>query len=108
MELARTPDGGGLNYWISSMQNGLSEESLESNFLGSAEYIANHGGTGQAWVAGMYRDLLGRDADDAGVQYWLNKLATGTTPEQVAYGFAVSPEMLVASRVFAEVRAEKK
>jgi V8-like Glu-specific endopeptidase len=90
--LGRSPDGGGLAYWVGRMGHGLSDEALEANFIGSAEYIANHGGQGEGWVRGMYQDLLGRPPDDAGVQFWLARLAQGVTPAQVAYGFAASAE----------------
>jgi hypothetical protein len=90
--LGRGPDAGGLAYWLGRMQNGLTDEHLEAGFLGSPEYIANHGGTGQAWVIGMYHDLLGRSPDPAGLAYWFNKLQSGTDPGSIAYGFAASPE----------------
>ena len=59
-----------------------SDEQVESFFLGSQEYIANHGGTGQAWVVGMYQDLLGRQPAPSEVDGWLQALAGGasTTP----------------------------
>src|SRR5207237_10211457 len=67
-------------------------EKVEAYFMGSQEYIANHGGTGQAWVIGMYQDLLGRTPSDAEVQGWLTALANGTPTTAVALGFAASPE----------------
>jgi hypothetical protein len=92
--LGRNPEQAGLNAWVDLMQNhGLSDESLQASFIGSPEYIANHGGTGEAWVRGMYHDLLGREPDPAGLQAWLGALSSGRlTPTQVAHGFAASPE----------------
>jgi V8-like Glu-specific endopeptidase len=90
--LGRSPDGVGLPYWVAQMRQGLSDERLEAGFIGSPEYIANHGGQGEGWVRGMYQDLLGRPAEETGVVYWLGTLAAGVTPAQVAYGFAASPE----------------
>jgi hypothetical protein len=72
--LGRLPDAAGLNAWVSAMQSGLSDERLESGFLGSDEYIALHGGQGAGWVRGMYQDLLGRTPSDAEVQGWVNAL----------------------------------
>jgi hypothetical protein len=74
------------------MRAGLTDEQLEANFIGSAEYIANHGGTGAAWVQGLYQDLLGRPPDNAGLQGWLNRLNSGMKPYDIAYGFAASAE----------------
>ncbi len=90
--LARTPDGSGLNYWATALQGGLTDESLEAGFLGSSEYIANHGGNGAGWVRGMYRDLLGRDPSQGEVDFWTGRLNAGVSTSQVAYGFAASAE----------------
>jgi hypothetical protein len=90
--LQRSPDVSGLAYWVGRLQKGLCDEELEAGFIGSAEYIQNHGGTGDAWVGGMYQDLLGRRPDPAGLQYWLDRLHQGADPHAIAYGFAASPE----------------
>jgi hypothetical protein len=90
--LGRTPDQAGLNAWVTQMQNGLTDEHLEAKFIGSTEYIKNHGGPGAGWVTGMYQDILGRTPSQAEVNNWVNALNHGETPEQVAYGFAASAE----------------
>jgi hypothetical protein len=90
--LGRDPDADGLAYWLGRMETGLTDEHLEAGFIGSAEYMANHGGSGQAWVIGMYHDLLGRAPDPSGLAYWLNKLQNGTDPGSIAFGFAASAE----------------
>jgi hypothetical protein len=91
--LGRNPEAAGLAYWIDQYDHhGLTDEHLEAGFIGSAEYIANHGGTGDTWVVGMYRDLLGRDPDAAGLAYWQSKLHQGANPDDIAYGFAASAE----------------
>jgi hypothetical protein len=90
--LGRGPDVDGLAYWVNRMQQGLTDEQLEAGFIGSTEYIQNHGGTGSAWVVGMYHDLLGRSPDAAGLAYWLDQLKQGAAPSSIAYGFAASAE----------------
>jgi hypothetical protein len=91
--LKRFPDDAGLNFWVSAMLAGTySDEQVEAFFLGSDEYIANHGGPGAAWVTGMYKDLLGRTPSDAEVQGWVNALNAGTPASAVAFGFAASRE----------------
>jgi hypothetical protein len=99
--LSRGPDVSGLAYWISRMQQGLTDEQLEAGFIGSPEYIQNHGGTGAAWVVGMYQDILGRSPDAAGLSYWLQQLQQGVPASTIAYGFAASPER-EAQRVTAD------
>jgi hypothetical protein len=91
--LNRTPDANGLAYWVNLMQNqGLSDEHLESGFIGSQEYINNHGGAGQGWVTGMYQNLLGRTPVASEVQYWVGQLQGGESTASIAFGFAASPE----------------
>jgi hypothetical protein len=90
--LGRGPDGPGLAAWVGAMQQGLTDEQLEAHFIGSDEYIALHGGASAGWVAGMYRDLLGRTPAPAEVAGWVSALADGLAPTAVAYGFAASAE----------------
>jgi hypothetical protein len=90
--LGRAPDPNGLNAWVAAMQAGLTDEHLEAKFIGSGEYIANHGGAGAGWIRGLYHDLLGRTPSDAEVNGWLQALQSGTSHEAVAYGFAASGE----------------
>jgi hypothetical protein len=90
--LNRAPDGAGLAHWLSAMRYGLSDERLEAGFIGSPEYIANHGGSGAGWVVGMYQDLLGRTPSDGEVASWVDALDHGMSTEAVAYGFAASAE----------------
>jgi hypothetical protein len=91
--LKRRPDTAGLNAWVSGMLAGTySDEQVEAQFLGSVEYISTHGGTGQAWVTGMYQDLLGRTPGASEVQGWVNVLNSGTPASAVALGFAASQE----------------
>lgn len=90
--LKRAPDAPGLADWVNRMANGLSDGQVEAFFLGSAEYIQNHGGSNAAWVLGMYHDLLGRTPADSEVSYWLNQMAAGEQPQDVAFGFAASAE----------------
>jgi hypothetical protein len=90
--LGRTPGSAEAAGWVSAMQNGLSDEQLEAGFIGSAEYIADHGGSTAGWVTGMYQDLLGRTPSQAEVNGWLAAISNGMSPQQVAYGVAASPE----------------
>src|SRR5262249_25085304 len=90
--LGRTPDSNGLNGWVKAMQNGLTDERLEASFIGSPEYIANHGGPGAGWVKGMYQDILGRTPSQSEIDGWVQALNNGVSPQEVAYGFAASAE----------------
>jgi hypothetical protein len=74
------------------MHAGLTEEQLEASFIGSPEYIANHGRSGAAWVVGLYRDILGRTPAQSEVDSWVAALNSGVSPRAVAFGFAASRE----------------
>jgi hypothetical protein len=90
--LGRPPSLTGLNNWVRQMETGLTDEQLEAALIGSSEYINNHGGPGAGWVTGMYQDLLGRSPSQTEVNFWVNALNHGTTPQQVAFDFAASAE----------------
>jgi hypothetical protein len=90
--LRRPPDAVGLNFFVASMEQGLSPEAVEAAFASSTEYILDHGDNAGLWLAGLYNDLLGRTPDQAGFNNWLNSLTAGETPFQVATGFATSVE----------------
>jgi hypothetical protein len=90
--LGREPEPAGMSYWIAQMHAGLTDEQMQADFVGSPEYYARSGGTNAGWVTAMYRDLLNRAPDVAGLNFWLQQLALGFTRTQVAYGFTSSPE----------------
>jgi Tol biopolymer transport system component len=98
--LKRSPDAGGLEFWVSNMLEGpgyehsarFTDEQVEAAILCSAEYLAAHHGAGRDWVVGMYQDLLGRSPSAAEIDYWLAVLAGGTPATAVAHGFAASTE----------------
>lgn len=90
--LGRAADDAGLNFWITQMQNGLTDEHLEAGFIGSPEFYQHAGGTDKLWVDAMYQDLLGRQPDSKGEAYWIQQLAIGAQRADVAFGFAASVE----------------
>jgi hypothetical protein len=90
--LKRDPDAPGLSGWVGLLQRGMTDEELEAGFIGSPEYIRNHGGIGEAWVRGLYQDLLGRTPSPQEVTAWMNLLAGGASSYFIAHGFAASAE----------------
>ena len=57
----------------------------------------------QSQVGDMYRNVLGRDADPDGLAYWVNRITSGSTPEQVYSDFLGSArgntEMVTADQI---------
>jgi hypothetical protein len=46
----------------------------------------------EGYVKGIYRTLLGRDADPAGLSYWVSQINGGTPRAAIIYSFWNSPE----------------
>ena len=68
---------------------------VASSFLGSAEFKERYGSdvTDEQFVNTLYQNVLGRDADSGGLDYWLKALGSGNeTRYEALLGFAESPE----------------
>ena len=92
----RFPDSEGLNYWI---RMNLSEENTYrqtcSSFIISNEFISKYGNliSNESYINTLYNNILGRTADDEGMQYWLSNLNQGVeTRSEVLMGFSESNE----------------
>lgn len=92
---ARTPDNGGLSHNIDLVDGGMSLKSMSNAFNGSAEFIQRYGsGTSdQTYINALYNNVLGRDAEAAGLSGWQDRLNAGTWDRaDVLIGFSESPE----------------
>jgi hypothetical protein len=90
--LGRTASAPEVAGWVNLMQKGLTDQQALADFVGSPEYYQHAGNTNTGWLNAMYHDLLGRGADAAGENAWLQALATGTSRSNIAVGFAASRE----------------
>lgn len=90
--LGREADASGLQYWIGQMRQGLTDEQLEAGFIGAPEYYQFTGNTNVLWIRAMYQNLLGRQPDQGGENFWLSRLGQGASRASIALGFAASPE----------------
>lgn len=90
----RTPDVRGLSYWIQMMDQGASLLTISNGFAGSTEFKSLYGvnPTNNEIVTRLYRNILNRDGETAGVQYWINILNRGTSVAEVLAAFSDSPE----------------
>jgi hypothetical protein len=75
----RTPDLGGLGFWISGMDGGVSLNAVAQGFVNSAEFKTVYGTspTNAQIVTRFYDNVLGRAADSGGYNYWLGILDSG-------------------------------
>ena len=93
---ARFPDADGLKYWIDEFSSGRNTRRVVAkSFLGSAEFAERYGAnvSNAKYVETLYVNVLGRDYDQEGYNYWLGNLNNGTeTRYELLLGFAESAE----------------
>jgi hypothetical protein len=90
--LGRSADSAGLAAHASALELGVSPERVDASILGSNEYFARQGSGNIPYVQALYRDVLGREADSAGLEAHVAALARGATRTEVAFGFLTSVE----------------
>ena len=90
----RIPDAAGLRFWIARIRSGHSLASISDFFAHSSEFEHRYGSlTNRAFVLLVYRNILGRPGEPAGVAYWTALLDSGArTRGEVMAGFSESPE----------------
>ena len=91
----RLPDADGLKYWIDMLSSGAnSDRVISKSFLASDEFADRYGSNvsnGQ-YVETLYTNILGRDYDQGGYNYWVGKLDEGRERYQLLINFAESDE----------------
>lgn len=96
--LDREPDLGGLQAWSHAVDHGLAVESVAAQFLTSAEFQATYGALdNRAFVALLYRNVLHREPDAAGLASWVGSLDAGSSRASILLGFAQSAEFKLAT-----------
>lgn len=92
---SRTPDEPGLGYWIGQIDAGMTLQQAANSFIISAEFQSLYGTnlTDRAFVEKVYQNVLGRDYDQAGFNYWLDELERGViTRDGLLASFSESAE----------------
>jgi Ca2+-binding RTX toxin-like protein len=78
----RASDAGGMGFWISAMDNGYNINQIALSFMtGQPEFDQKYGTnpSDDTFVMQLYHNVLGRDPDASGYDFWMNALAN--TPE---------------------------
>jgi uncharacterized protein YkwD len=90
----RNPDAAGLQYWVWRLRGGATLGQVSAAFAGSPEFVGTYGSlSDQAFVDLVYRNVLGRGADAAGLTYWVGQLTTRRLDRGgVMIGFSESAE----------------
>ncbi len=90
--LGRTGDKEGIDNWVNNIVRGeRTPEDVAKLFFLSEEYI-NKNTADEVYVEALYQTFMGRASDEGGKKDWLNRLAGGTSRENVLEGFSKSPE----------------
>jgi hypothetical protein len=89
----RTPDKGGLGFWIDAMDHGQSLKEVAANFIDSAEFRQMYGANpnDSQYVDALYQNVLHRTPDAAGYDFWLHALQIAPRAE-VLVNFSESAE----------------
>lgn len=91
----RTPDSGGLGFWIAAMDKGMPLAKVAATFVSSAEFVALYGAapSNADLVYRFYQNVLHRAPDGGGAAFWIGLLDSHTlTVAQVLESFSESPE----------------
>jgi hypothetical protein len=92
---ARTPDEGGLGYWIDQLDAGRSLHEAGDGFIGSAEFRALYSAVSgsDGFVARLYDNILGRAGEAEGIRFWADALDSGQSDKAtILIGFSESAE----------------
>lgn len=90
----RTPDKGGLAFWLGVLDNGTSLRRVAECFIDSDEYRSIYGlnPTNRDFALLLYTNVLHRAPDEEGIAWWINQLDSGVAKVDVLIGFSESPE----------------
>lgn len=90
---ARLPDQAGLDFWVAQRRAGAGLDAVSAAFARTSEFRGQYGAlSDRDFVTQLYRNVFGREADAAGRDYWVVRIAQGTSRGRVVTLFSESPE----------------
>lgn len=108
--LGRNADSSGRAHWVEQIRRGLRLEDVAAQMYASAEYFSRSGGTNQSYVKALYRDVLGRSADAAGLQHWatlLNRRAMDRSSAAASFYSSVESRRQRVDQLYQEILRRK-
>jgi hypothetical protein len=87
-----------LPFWTDKMHQGVCADDIRAGILGSDEYYNRRGLTPEGFAAGLYADILGRNASDYEIRLWAFKVASGVSRSDVAREFIRAAQRELAQR----------
>ena len=90
----RLSDEAGLDYWINDYISGTSLKNIAASFVLSDEFASLYGSSQSSsnYINLLYQNVLYRDADAAGLAYWLSEMQNGSSKSDVLVSFSNSAE----------------
>jgi len=89
-------DTAGLGFWIDKMDNDMDLIEVSARFIDSNEFRQGYGSnpTSEEFLSKLYTNVLGRQPEASGYNWWLNELNTNPekTKAKVLADFAESAE----------------
>ncbi|SCP95481.1 DUF4214 domain-containing protein [Anaerobium acetethylicum] len=90
--LGRTPEEGGLEYYAREIsEDRVTPVQAAQNFIFSQEFKDKKLDDSQ-YVKVLYQTFMGREYDEAGLNYHVDRMEKGVSREDILLGFAYSPE----------------
>jgi hypothetical protein len=90
----RTPDLAGLGFWLHSVERGAPLEEVATQFMQSKEFQDLYGKnpSDKEFMTKLYKNVLHRAPDKAGLDYWLKALKEGTSRAQAIVNMSEGAE----------------
>ena len=90
----RGADEAGLGFWVHAAGQGLPLDAIAQNFMQSSEFQTLYPSTDSERdnIRKFYANVLDRQADDAGIDYWMSARDSGASMADVLLAISESPE----------------
>ncbi|MEO0821128.1 MAG: DUF4214 domain-containing protein, partial [Pseudomonadota bacterium] len=92
----REPDADGLNFWIGALPSVGSREAMAELFVNSDEFSDLFGSPdtlgAEGFVDRLYRNILGREGEQGGVDFWAELIESGQVTQADALDFFVDSD----------------
>lgn len=90
----RTPDLEGLGFWVQAARNGASLDAISQSFIASKEFKNLYGEnvSVEKFVLAAYTNVLNRQPDADGYDWWVNTVKNGVVRSVALLGFSESAE----------------